>query len=194
MLPHFGHFEPRWAPPFPPCEELRRTCRAVVASTGNVVSRGVPKRRAHVARRRELALMLRIESKVNERRGGATLQLQCFFVCLVCFKRGAAVLFGQGSGLNAFKVYISASCLSCINQDTLSCIHAPRATKTHDRTTRAADCPSKGARWTQVILRPVSYVSFLDLDSPLPAKRVFAAQNQVDFAVRGGAHARARSV
>ena len=113
MLPHFGHFEPRWAPPFPPCEELRRTCRAVVASTGNVVSRGVPKRRAHVARRRELALMLRIV--VNERRG-ATLQLQCFFVCLVCFKRGAAVLFGQGSGLNAFKVYISAS-LSCINQD-----------------------------------------------------------------------------
>ena len=81
------------------------------------MSRGVPKRRAHVARRRELALMLRIV--VNERRG-ATLQLQCFFVCLVCFKRGAAVLFGQGSGLNAFKVYISASCLSCINQDTLS--------------------------------------------------------------------------
>ena len=118
MLPHFGHFEPRWAPPLP-WDELRRTCRAVVASTGNVVSRGVPKRRAHVARRRELALMLRIESKVNERRGGATLQLQCFFVCLVCFKRGAAVLFGQDSGLNAFKVYISASCLSCINQDTL---------------------------------------------------------------------------
>ena len=64
MLPHFGHFEPRWAPPFPPCEELRRTWRAVVASTGNVVSRGVPKRRAHVARRRELALMLRIVSCV----------------------------------------------------------------------------------------------------------------------------------
>ena len=60
----FGHFEPRWAPPFPPCEELRRTWRAVVASTGNVVSRGVPKRRAHVARRRELALMLRIVSCV----------------------------------------------------------------------------------------------------------------------------------
>ena len=83
-------------------------------------------------------------------------------MCLVCFKRGAAVLFGQGSGLNAFKVYISASCLSCINQDTLSCNYAPRATKTHDRTARAADCPSKGARWTQVILRPGSYVSFLD--------------------------------
>ncbi len=65
MLPHFGHFEPRWAPPFPPCEELRRTWRAVVASTGNVVSRGVPKRRAHVARRRELALMLRIVSWRN---------------------------------------------------------------------------------------------------------------------------------
>ena len=90
-----------------------------VATAGRLVSRGVPKRRAHVARRRELALMLRIASKVNERRGGATLQLQCFFVCLVCFKRGAAVLFGQGSGLNAFKVYIAAVCLSCVNQDTL---------------------------------------------------------------------------
>ena len=60
----FGHFEPRWAPPPPPCELLRRigTWRAVESAGASAlaVSRGVPKRRAHVARRRELALMLRM--------------------------------------------------------------------------------------------------------------------------------------
>ena len=150
-----------------------------------MVSRGVPKRRAHVARRRELALMLRIVVSVAARcanLGQATTRVgdthfsySVFFVRLVCFKRGAAVLFGQGSGLNAFKVYISASCLSCINQDTLSCNYAPRATKTHDRTARAADCPSKGARWTQVILRPGSYVSFVDFGLPVARKTGFGA-------------------
>ena len=64
MLPHLGHFEPRWAPPPPPCELLLRigTWRAVASAGASAlaVSRGVPKRRAHVERRRELALMLRI--------------------------------------------------------------------------------------------------------------------------------------
>jgi hypothetical protein len=52
----FGHFEPRWAPPFPPCELLRRigTWRAVASAGASeaAVSRGVPKRRAHVERQR----------------------------------------------------------------------------------------------------------------------------------------------
>ena len=162
-----------------------------VATAGRLVSRGVPKRRAHVARRRELALMLRIVVSVAARcanLGQATTRVgdthfsySVFFVRLVCFKRGAAVLFDQASGLNAFKVYILASCLSCNNQDTVLSIHAPRATKTHDRTARAADCPSKGARWTQVILRPGSYISCFNLESPLPATRVFAALTKSIF-------------
>ena len=64
----FGHFEPRWAPPFPPCELLRRigTWRAVASAGASAlaVRLGVPNRRAHVERRRELALMLRIVSCV----------------------------------------------------------------------------------------------------------------------------------
>ena len=55
MLPHFGHFEPRCAPP-PPCELLLRigTWRAVASAGASAlaVSRGVPKRRAHVERQR----------------------------------------------------------------------------------------------------------------------------------------------
>ena len=143
-------------------------------------ARGEP-RRAEAARARRKAARAGSDvahCEVNERRGGATLQLQCFFVCLVCFKRGAAVLFGQGSGLNAFKVYISASCLSFINQDTLFYIHAPRATKTHDRTARAADCLSKGRRWTQVILRPGSYVSFFDWTLRCPQNGFLAPKSE----------------
>ena len=164
MLPHFGHFEPRWAPPFPPCEELRRTWRAVVATAGSVVSRGVPKRRAHVARRRELALMLRIESKVNERRGGATLQLQFFRVPRLLQARRCCALRPRQRLECVQSVYFSVL-LELYQSGHSSLIHAPRATKTHDRTARAADCPSKGARWTQVMLGPGSYVSFFDLDS-----------------------------
>ena len=57
--------------------------------------------------------------KSNDARERHALQLQCFFVRLVCFKRGAALNVSQGGGLNAFKVYIAAVCLSCVNQDTL---------------------------------------------------------------------------
>ena len=52
----FGHFEPRCAPPPPPCELLLRigTWRAVASAGASAlaVSRGVPKRRAHVERQR----------------------------------------------------------------------------------------------------------------------------------------------
>ena len=129
MLPHLGHFEPRWAPPFPPCEELRRTCRAVVASTGNVVSRGVPKRRAHVARRRELALMLRIvvfvvapsaDNGLRTTRERDTHVFRCsFFVRLVPQTRRSVAYAVWSSELTWSRAYVAAVSLSCVNQDTL---------------------------------------------------------------------------
>ena len=69
-----------------------------VATAGRLVSRGVPKRRAHVARRRELALMLRIVvSVVNERRAEQHFSYSVFScasfassAALLCFSAKAA--------------------------------------------------------------------------------------------------------
>jgi len=86
MLPHFGHFEPRCAPPPPPCELLLRigTWRAVASAGASAlaVRLGVPNRRAHVARRRELALMLRMMVCASTR------TCSSFFVWPVLFNAG----------------------------------------------------------------------------------------------------------